>query len=321
MVLPIILMIFGLVVLLFGGEMFVRGSASIAKRLKVPAIVIGLTIVAFGTSAPELLVNIFSAIKGSSDIALGNVLGSNIVNILLVLGVASVIRPMVIKENTAWKEIPFVILCVIVLFLLANDYLIGDGTANALTRADGMILVSFFVIFLYYTYSLSKVAGEHENVTSYSWPISIILVLVGIGGLSLGGKLLVDNGIILARLAGLSELFIGLTITAVGTSLPELVTSAIAAKKGHVDLAVGNVVGSNIFNILWVLGITPVISPIHIQAAINTDILVTLGVSILLFVAMFNGGTKIHKHKLGRAEGIFFIIIYIVYIGFVISRG
>jgi cation:H+ antiporter len=320
MLLPILFLIVGLVILIFGGELFVKGAASMARKLNVSTIVIGLTVVAFGTSAPELIVNIFSAVQGASDIAIGNVLGSNISNILLVLGIAGLITPLTVKEGTAWKEIPFGILAVIVLFFLVNDKTLGTGGENVLTRADGLILISFFVIFLYYTYGLSKAEGERENIQTYSWSRSLLLLLVGISALTLGGKLLVDNGVILARLAGLSELLIGLTITAIGTSMPELATSAIAAYRGHVDLAVGNVVGSNLFNILWVLGLTPIISPMTIGPEVNTDILVAAGAAIVLFFAMFNGGRK-HGHRLDRGEAVMFLLLYIGYIGFVVVRG
>ena len=206
------------------------------------------------------------------------------------------------------------------LFLLGNDLMFGNGsvTEDYLTRADGLVLIGFFIIFIYYTYGLTKVKGEHENVETLSWPLSGLLIAGGITGLTFGGKLLVDNGIILAQMAGLSELLIGLTITAIGTSLPELVTSAIAAYRGHVDLAVGNVVGSNIFNVLWVLGLTPVISPIKINQGVNTDILVAIGAAALLFVFMFFSKKK---HKLDRWQGILFIFLYIGYIGFVVVRG
>jgi len=320
MLIPIALVIAGLIILLIGGEIFVKGSASLAKKLKVSTIVIGLTIVAFGTSAPELIVNIFSAAQGASDIALGNVLGSNISNTLLVLGISAMIIPLSVKEGTTWKEIPFSALTVVVLFVLVNDMLFGGGE-NMLTRGDGIILVCFFLIFMYYTYGLSKVKGEENNdVETYSWSMSGVYILGGIICLFVGGKLLVDNATILARLAGLSELMIGLTITAIGTSLPELVTSVIAAKKGHVDMAVGNVIGSNIFNILWVLGLTPIISPMPIDGAVNIDIIVTFVVAFMLFPFMFMKNKK-NRHTLRRWEGALFVLLYVVYLGFVVFRG
>ncbi|MBT4153348.1 MAG: calcium/sodium antiporter [Candidatus Magasanikbacteria bacterium] len=324
MLIPSLLVLAGLGILLVGGDIFVRGSASIAAKLKISALVIGLTVVAFGTSAPELIINIFSALSGSSDIALGNVLGSNISNILLGLGVAGVILPLSVKKGTAFKEIPFAILTVLVLFFLASDKLIGDGTSfgNMLSRADGFVLISFFFIFLYYTYGLTKVEGDQnqEKITTYSWPTSLLYILGGMICLFFGGKLLVDNAVLIARLAGLSELFIGLTITAIGTSLPEIITSAIAAYKNHPDLAIGNIVGSNIFNILWVLGLTPIIAPLPIQGDVTIDILITLGISILLFAILFVGGKR-GKLKLRRSEAVGFILLYVVYIIYIVLRG
>jgi len=320
MVIPIILLITGLVILLVGGDIFVRGSASLAKKMKISAIVIGLTVVSFGTSAPEMIVNIFSAIKGSGDLAIGNILGSNIANILLVLGISAVIRPLTIKEGTAWKEIPLGLLSIVVLFLLGNDILFGNNGTNILTRGDGLVLISFFLIFLYYTYGLTRIKGEKEDVEKQSWGKSILYILIGIAGLVIGGKFIVDNAIILARMAGLSELFIGLTIVAIGTSLPELVTSAIAAYRGHIDLAVGNVVGSNIFNVLWVLGLTPIISPIKINPQANIDIIMAGIATFILFIFLFTGGS-FHKHKLRRSEGIIMILLYVAYIVFISMRG
>ncbi|PIZ94505.1 MAG: sodium:proton exchanger [Candidatus Magasanikbacteria bacterium CG_4_10_14_0_2_um_filter_37_12] len=319
--LAIFFVVIGLAILLVGGDIFVRGASSMAKKLNVSALVIGLTIVAFGTSAPELVVNFFSALKGSSDIALGNIIGSNIANTLLVLGVAAIIYPISVKKGTVWKEIPFGVLTVFVLYVLINDIFFGGSTKNILTVGDGIILVSFFLIFLYYTYGLTKVKGEHNNeVDTYGWTISISFILGGSICLFVGGKILVDNAVILARMAGLSELLIGLTITAVGTSLPEFITSAIAAYRRQVDLAIGNVIGSNIFNILWVLGVTSIIKPMEVQETANIDILFTLGSAVLLFFVMFIGG-KHGKHTLRRIEGVLFVLLYLGYIGFVIMRG
>lgn len=321
MFLVVILLIVGLATLVFGGDFFIRGSASFAKKLNISPIVIGLTVVAFGTSAAELVVNIFAAVQGTPDLAIGNILGSNISNILLVLGVATIIYPISVKKGTVWKEIPFGILAVLVLFILSADTFFGNGGGyNILTRGDGLILLSFFIIFIYYTYGLTKVKGEKEDVKTYSWPISIIYVLGGLGGLVLGGKLLVDNGVIIAKLFGMSELFIGLTVVAIGTSLPELVASSIAAYRGHDDLAIGNVVGSNIFNVLWVLGLTPLISPIHVSPEANIDVVVAIGAAALLFLFMFIGHKKNH-YKLRRWQGVVFILVYIIYLAYIGYRG
>lgn len=321
-----LLVVLGLILLIAGGELFVKGSSSTAKKLNVSSLVIGLTIVSFGTSAPELFVNVFSSFQGASDLALGNILGSNISNIFLVLGVSAIIYPLKIKKGTVWKEIPFGVLSVLVLLILANDIFLDQANQNLISRADGLILLSFFLIFLYYTYGISKVEGESDGVSEYSWLKSISFIIIGIAGLTFGGKLIVDNGTQLARIAGLSDLFIGVTFTAVGTSLPELVTSAIAAYRRQVDLAVGNVVGSNIFNVLWVLGITPVISPMNISPSANTDILIATFAALLLFIAVLNGRDKFEFIKkregvLSKTEGVLFILLYIGYIAFVSFRG
>lgn len=321
MIIPILLIILGLGILIVGGEIFVKGSASVAKRLRVSPIVIGLTIVAFGTSAPELVVNLFSAVKGAPDIAIGNILGSNIANILLVLGISAVIYPLTVKEGTTWKEIPLSILVLLVLFLLTNDVMFGNSNTNILSAGDGLILISFFVIFMYYTYGLAKVKGQIEEVPEkFAWTTSGLFIIGGIISLVLGGKLMVDNGIILAKLAGMSELLIGLTIVAVGTSLPELATSAIAAYRGHDELAIGNIVGSNIFNVLWILGITPVVHSIKIYEAINIDLIITIGVTCLLFAYMFIG-KKGDKYTLTRWQGISFLLLYIVFNIYIFIRG
>lgn len=317
MLVPILLLVLGLIILILGADAMVRGAASIANKLKIPPIVVGLTIVAFGTSAPELIVNIFSAMQGSADIAIGNVIGSNISNILLILGVAAIITPLSVKRSTTWKEIPFALLAVVLVFTMGNDLLFDGVGRNAITRTDGFSLMAMFCIFMYYTFTLAKSEGGGDEVKEYSYSISTILVVVGIGALFLGGKLLVDNAIILARLAGLSEALIGLTIVAVGTSLPELATSVIAAMRKQTDIAVGNIVGSNIFNIFWILGLTSTLLQLPFNPAANFDLLVAILATFLLFLAMFVG----NKHKLERWQGILFVLAYIGYLSYLIYRG
>ncbi len=321
MALAITLLILGLAILIVGGESLVRGAASIARKLGVKPLVVGLTVVAFGTSAPELIVNIFSALNGTTDIAIGNVIGSNIANILLILGIAATIFPLAVHKGTTWKEVPLALLAALLVFVMGND-LMFDGVANnALTRTDGFALMAFFFIFLYYTFGISKVEGDKgegkDDTKKYSWTLSTILTIGGIIGLFFGGKLLVDNATILARLAGMSEALIGLTIVAVGTSLPELVTSVIAALRKEADIAVGNVVGSNIFNIFWILGLTATLYPLPFNPMISIDVAINVLVTLLLFVFMFISS----KHKLDRWQGIVFILLYITYIGYLIQRG
>ncbi|KKW42842.1 MAG: Na+/Ca+ antiporter, CaCA family [Candidatus Magasanikbacteria bacterium GW2011_GWA2_56_11] len=316
--LALFLILIGLGILIAGGDALVRGAASLAKRLGVAPIVIGLTIVAFGTSAPELIVNIFSAIRGTTDIAIGNVVGSNIANILLILGVSAVIFPLRVGKGTVWKEIPLALLSAIMVLVLANDARLDGLDTSALTRTDGLALIAFFAIFIYYTFGVAKAEnGGDSQVKTYSHAFSLLFIVGGLVALFFGGKLLVDNAIILARMAGLSELLIGTTIVAVGTSLPELVTSVIAALKRHDDIAIGNVVGSNIFNVFWILGLTSIMKPLPVLPSMNADILVNVVATLLLFSFMF-----IHtKHRLNRWQGVMFIGLYIAYTTAVIIRG
>ncbi len=319
MILSIFLVLVGLAILIAGGESLVRGASSIAKRLKVAPIVIGLTIVAFGTSAPELAVNLFSVLKGSTDIAIGNVIGSNIANILLILGICAMMRIIRVQKNTVWKEIPLALLAALLVFIMSHDRVLDGGTTDALTRTDGLALIGIFAIFLYYTFGIAKVSGDvdKDEVKVYSTPLSILLILGGLAGLILGGKLLVDNAIVLAQLAGMSEALIGLTIVAVGTSLPELVTSIIAVRHGQDDLAVGNIVGSNIFNILWILGMSATILPLPVSPTGQIDVLVNIGATLLLFFFMFIGS----KHRLNRWQGVMFVLVYLGYVSYLVMRG
>lgn len=317
MLLSVFWIIMSIVALIAGAEFLVRGAASTAKKLGISSLVIGLTVVAFGTSAPELIVNIFSAIKGTTDIAIGNIIGSNIANILLILGVSATIYPLSVKKNTTWKEIPFALMAMIVVFIIGNDMLFDGATKNVITRTDGIILLFFFIIFMYYTFGISKSEGENETIKILSWPISFLLLAGGLIMLFIGGHVLVDNAIILARIAGLSETFIGLTIVAVGTSLPELATSVVAVIHKHDDIAIGNVIGSNIFNVFWILGLTSVIRPLPFSASANFDVLFGVFASLLLFIFMF-----VHtQHKINRWQGILFVGLYVLYILYLINRG
>lgn len=317
MFVAIVALLAGLFVLIVGAEYMVRGASSLAKKWGVSSLVIGLTIVAFGTSAPELIVNIFSAIKGSTDLAIGNVVGSNISNILLILGLTALLVPIRVQRSTIFKEIPFALLAVVVLFVLANDKLFGGQLNDIVSRGDGIILMCFFAIFMYYVVSIARSGEVSEKVKVYSTGLSWLFTLLGMVGLFLGGKLLVDNAIILARIAGMSEGLIGLTIVAIGTSLPELVTSIIAAKKGQDDIAVGNIAGSNIFNVFWILGLTGTILPLPFSSMLNSDVLMAVAATAMLFVAMFVG----NRGKLDRWQGGIFMATYVAYIGYLILRG
>lgn len=317
------LFIVGLALLIKGADWLVEGASSLAGKLGISALVIGLTIVSFGTSAPELVVNILASLNGNTDIAIGNVVGSNIVNILLILGVAAVIRPLIVQESTVWKEIPFALLGAFVLFILANDSLIDGFSTSALTRVDGLILILFFLIFIYYIFSLIKTnltkdkAIEVVGEKSVSTVKSSLLVVTGIASLVIGGNWIVEGAMVFATSLGVSEVLIGLTIVAIGTSLPELATSAVAAYRGNVDIAVGNVVGSNIFNIFWILGVSSIIQPLPFSSVLTFDLIINIIATILLFSVFFVG----KKHMLERWQGILFIILYIIYLAYLIFRG
>ncbi|HLD21755.1 MAG TPA: calcium/sodium antiporter [Patescibacteria group bacterium] len=320
MLFPILLLLVGLAILLVGAEVLVRGSSSLASKMHISPLVIGLTIVAFGTSAPELIVNIFSATAGTTDLAIGNIIGSNIANILLIVGISASIFPLVVKRSTVWKEIPFALLAIVLVFVMANDALFDRVPFNILTRTDGITFMSLFIIFMYYIFSLMRSEAQNEaveKVKEYSTGLSVLFSIVGIGALFFGGKLLVDNATELALIAGLSESLIGLTVVAIGTSLPELATSIIAALHKHSDIAVGNVVGSNIFNVLWILGLTSTITPLPFNIQANIDVGVCIAATVLLFLAMFVG----KKHRVDRWQGIIFILLYIGYTAYLIQRG
>lgn len=291
----------------------VDGASSLAKRMGVSALVIGLTIVAFGTSAPELIVNIFASINGNTDIAIGNILGSNTFNILLILGISAVIFPLSVTKGTVWKEIPLSLLAAILVGLMVNDALIDGGIFSGLTRIDGFVLISFFIIFLYYTFGLSRVETSDETelpVHRHSLSRSCLMIVGGLIGLVVGGKWVVDSATEIARIFGLSEAIIGLTVVAAGTSLPELATSAVAAYKKQSDIAVGNIVGSNIFNIFWILGVSASINPLPFSSLLMRDVFATIAATLLLFIFMFVG----KRHTLERWQGWFFISLYIAYV-------
>ena len=312
-----ILFVIGFVLLISGANILVEGSASIAKKLNISSIVIGLTIVAFGTSAPEFIVNIFASVQGNTEIAIGNIIGSNIVNILLILGVSSIIYPLATKENTVWKEIPLSLLAAILLGVMVNDTLIDGGTFSGLTRIDGIVFLSFFIIFLYYTFGISKVSGENTDleIKEMSYMKSSLYVAGGLLGLVFGGKWIVDGAIKIAEGFNVSQSLIGLTVVAIGTSLPELATSAVAAYKKQSDIAIGNVVGSNILNIFWILGFSSVINPLPFSKDSAIDIIMTIVSSLILFLIMFIG----KKHTVERWQGVIMIIIYIGYVAYLIG--
>ncbi|OGH69298.1 MAG: sodium:proton exchanger [Candidatus Magasanikbacteria bacterium RIFCSPHIGHO2_01_FULL_47_8] len=315
-----LLLLLGFVFLIKGAGFLVDGASSLAKKLNISNLVIGLTIVAFGTSAPELFVNLFASFNGTTDIAIGNIVGSNIVNVLLILGIAAIIYPLKVGKGTVWKEIPMSLLAAILVLIMANDFLVDGVNFNSLTRSDGVVLIAFFIIFLYYTFGIAKNTSNDETQSPpkvYSGLYSAGLITIGLVGLVIGGQWIVNSATTIAVSFGLSSAFIGLTIVAIGTSLPELATSAVAAYKKNSDIAVGNVVGSNIFNIFWILGLSSIIKPLPFKPELNFDLWVAVGASILLFIWMFLG----KRHTLERWQGIVFILIYIGYVTAITFRG
>lgn len=331
MALAFLFLIVGLALLVKGADWLVDGASSLAKRIGISDLSIGLTVVAFGTSMPELVVNVTSSLSGASDIAIGNVVGSNIANILLILGICAVLTNVSVQTSTVWKEIPFALLAAVVLFFMANDVLFDGYAVAELGRSDGFILISFFIIFLWYIAGMrrSDKPSEDEGIRMRGfWP-SCGFVMAGLALLVGGGKLTVDGAVTIAEALGVSQSLIGLTIVAVGTSLPELATSVVAARRGRADIAVGNIVGSNIFNIFWILGVSAVIAPLPFQPAMNVDLLVTIAATLLLFFAVHTG--FVHKrlcfwkqkenHIIERIDGVFMLLAYAAYIAFLAWRG
>ncbi|WP_270604517.1 calcium/sodium antiporter [Bacteroides ovatus] len=317
----ILLLIGGLILILLGANGLTDGAASVTKRFRIPPIVIGLTIVAFGTSAPELTVSVSSALKGSADIAIGNVVGSNIFNTLMIVGCTALFAPIVITRNTLRKEIPLCILSSIVLLICANDVFLDKAPENILNRVDGLLLLCFFVIFMGYTFAIASkpvtmeqqaehpVIEEETEIKSLPWWQSILYIIGGLAALIYGGQLFVDGATGIARNLGVSESIIGLTLVAGGTSLPELATSIVAALKKNPEIAIGNVIGSNLFNIFFVLGCSASITPLHLSGITNFDLFTLVGSGILLWLF----GLFFAKRTITRIEGGIMILCYVAY--------
>ena len=321
MLLNTLLLVLGFAILIKGADFLVNGSSSIAKKNGISNLAIGLTVVAFGTSLPELIVSLFSAMHGNTDAAFGNVIGSNIFNLLLILGISGVIYPLVVQRNTVKYEVPISFLAVGVLYVLVNDSIIFDSTGgNKLDRIDALILLTFFGLFLLYIYKTmtnTTDAEEGEPIKIHSNSKSLGFIGIGLVGLVGGGKLVVDNAIEIARFFNMSERFIGLTILAAGTSLPELATSAVAAYRRNTDIAIGNVIGSNIFNILLILSITGLVNPIPFNPQMNIDIYILAGSTILLIIFMFTLNTR----KLDRWEAAIMLVLYVAYTLYLLDSG
>ena len=318
MLLNIILIIIGFILLIKGADFLVDGASEIAKRFHIPEIVIGLTIVAIGTSMPELVVSVTSALEGHSDLAIGNVVGSNIANMFLILGVCSIIRPLVFKKETRLFEIPFTIFATIILFFLSIN---GSGEQiNIITREEGIILLVFCVLFIIYNLIMAKKGEEfdkedrileirtEENKQVPLWE-SLFGIVIGIVGLKLGGDLVVNNAVEIAQILGISEKLISLTIVAFSTSLPELITSIAATKKGETDMAIGNILGSQLFNILLIIGVSAALTPINYSKSYDSNIILLIVGSIVLGLFPFVG----KKNEMTRSNGILFVLTYILY--------
>ncbi len=308
----VLLLLAGFVALIIGADKLVDGASNLAQRLGIPNIVIGLTIVAFGTSAPELVVNVFAAVEDSTEMVLGNVIGSNLFNVLGILGICAIISPLTVKNNTTWIEIPLSLLAAVAVWIVANDVLLDNTSANLITRTDGLILLLFFAIFLVYNITLSQKTSDDTEieVKHYTYLKSIIYIVLGLAGLVIGGRLIVNSAVEIATMFGMSERVIGLTIVSIGTSLPELATSVVAVRRKNADIAIGNVVGSNIFNIFFVLGISTIINTVPVMDASFIDIVLNLAAGALLFIFLFTGKGR----RLERWEGIIFLSIYVAYL-------
>lgn len=310
MIVDIILLIIGFVLLIKGADFFVEGASSTAQNFKVSKTLIGLTVMAFGTSAPEFAISLKSLANGSTDILLGNVIGSNILNVLLILGVAAMIKPLIINKNTIKKEIPFVMLISTLLVTLFLDNKLGSTTSNQITRSDGIVIILFFLIFLYYLITLAKQKKNEKNdfEPKYKLYKSLILFAIGLAGIIIGSDLVVNKAASIAQYLKISERIISLTVIAIGTSLPELVTTIVSVKKGEQGLLIGNIIGSNIFNICIVLGI-----PVTIYGTITPsdfqiiDLIMLIASSTLLFIFAST------RKKITRLEGWLMFLVFLLY--------
>lgn len=317
----ITLLFIGLAMLLAGANYLVESSVAIAQRAKLSNFVIGLTIVGIGTSTPELLISFSSAMQGHGDMSLGNVVGSNICNLLLILGLTAAISPFKIERNTLKRDIPFNIFTSLFLILLCLDTIFFGSEKNTLSSIEGILFMCIFAAYMWYTVRANKAQEEYEEtaksgLTGKPLWLTIIVAVASLGILLWGGNLFLDSAVILAKEWGMSEAVISLTIVAVGTSLPELVTSIIAAVKGNAQLALGNVLGSNIFNILLILGLSSAISPFDIIGFNVTDFIMLIASAVVVYVSAFTLG----KCKVDRIEGVIFIAIYIVYTSYLLLK-
>ncbi len=317
MTLNIIFLLAGLLLLIKGADWLVEGASTVARKKGISNLAIGLTIVAFGTSAPELVVNVVASLENHQDIVFGNIIGSNNFNLFVILGIVGLITPLAVQVSTVSKEIPISFLAAIMLFVMANAFFTSEAV---LSRIDGIILLLFFALFLFYVYRQLKLDPEITRVTELKkidlpgWKIWG-LIIIGLVALVIGGRLVVNSAIDMATAWGISEKLIGLTIVAAGTSLPELATSVVSAIKKNNDIAVGNIIGSNIFNIFFILGISSIVRPIPFAVIFNNDLYLLFGGTIFLFLVLFIGG----KRTLNRWKAALLLITFLIYTGYLIS--
>lgn len=316
MTVQILLLILGFGILVKGADWLVDGASELARKYKISDLAIGLTVVAFGTSAPELIVNVFAAYQGHHDIVFGNIIGSNNFNLFIILGISGLIVPLAVQSSTVWKEIPFSLGAAVLLFILTSGVFFAGN--NVLSRADGMILLVMFALFLYYVYKQLGNDKAQDNLPHKNFtPLKIwSYILIGLAGLVLGGKLVVSSAIVMAEALGVSQKIIGLTIVAAGTSLPELATSVVAAIKKNNDIAVGNIIGSNIFNIFLILGVSSLVNPVVYSPAFDADLLMLGLGTVFLFTAMFTG----IKGKLDRWEAAVLLVMYAAYTVYLVLK-
>jgi len=317
LMLNLLFSVLGFLPLIFGATWLVNGASSIAKKKHISNLVIGLTIVAFGTSSPELVVNILSATSDNSGFSFGNVVGSNIINILVILGISAVIYPMAVKSPTIWIEIPLCLLSAMILIVIANDSFLDDTSVSIISRTDGLMLIGFFLVFMYYSwYALKRDDEDHEiKVKEYSTSKAVTFVIVGMTLLAAGGQIIVHFASKFAVDFGIPDRIIGLTILSVGTSLPELSTSIVAAMKKNVDISIGNIIGSNLFNTFLILGVSSTIRPIPLEVGANLDLLMNIVATMLVFIFVFTRKGRM----IDRLEGAIMVAIFAGYMYFVLA--
>ena len=312
----------GIVLVLYGADKLTDGSVGLARKFSIPEMVIGLTVVAFGTSLPEFIVSLMSSLQGSADMSIGNIIGSNLFNTLMIVGTTAAITPIAVRKSTIYKDIPFTILASVMLIALASDHALGSSQpSDLLTRSDGIALLGFFAVFMAYTFAIAKPSPQTtqalmENSSAPGMPMwkVILFIIGGLVGLVVGGELFVRGASSIARDLGVSDAVIGLTLVAGGTSLPELATSIVAARKGNGSIAIGNVIGSNLFNVFWILGVCSTISPMHVTGIKPLDFVMLL-ISALLFWFF----AKTQKTIL-RWEGLVLVAVYFGYLAWLLSN-